>query len=204
MRPQHYRRAFTLVELMIVVAIIGLLAALAVQAVARYLGAAKASEAKNGVGQISRAAHAAYEDELQGAQLLAEGGTSIQAIHRLCGSAAPVPSTVPEGKKYQPSSADGSDFKKGDAATGWPCLRFEIYQPIYYQYSYVKGDSLAAPLNPGKCPTGENCYEAGAMGDLNGDGVVFSRYARTGHINAATGELRVATQIYVENEEEQQ
>jgi type IV pilus assembly protein PilA len=204
MRGQRQQRAFTLVELMIVVAIIGVLAALGIQTVSRYIGAAKASEAKNGVGHISRSAHAAYEDELQGAQLLAEGGTSALTIHRLCGTAVPVPGYVPPGKKYQPRSTEGVDFKVGDSSTGWPCLRFEIYQPIYYQYSYAKGDSPVALFNPGKCPTGENCYEAGAMGDLNGDGAVFSRYARTGHVNATTGELRVTTQIYVENEEENQ
>jgi type IV pilus assembly protein PilA len=46
---------------MIVVAIIGVLAALAIYGVRRYVASAKTSEAKNAVGAISRGAAAAFE-----------------------------------------------------------------------------------------------------------------------------------------------
>jgi type IV pilus assembly protein PilA len=185
---------------MIVVAIIGVLAAIAVYGVGRYLAAANASEAKNMVGEISRSAHAAFERERMGSDALSDGSLSTLASHNLCASASPVPATVPKGVKYQPDTADGADFYGGNESVGWRCLKFATDQPIRYQYSYTSGSSAVAPSSPAACST-TDCYEAGALGDLNGNNI-YSRFARTGVVNVATGALRASTLIFVENESE--
>lgn len=186
---------------MIAVAIVGVLAAVAVYGVRKYLTAAKSAESKNTVGVISRGAVAAFEREYMPSEGVTEGTESTEASHELCETAAPVPgSGPPAAKKYQPITDGVADFGQGDRATGWKCLRFEMDRPIYYQYNYTKGSSPVAPTSPTACSG--NCYEAGALGDLDGDAVDFSRIARTGFVNPATGALLVATHTHVVDEPE--
>jgi type IV pilus assembly protein PilA len=191
-------RGFTLVELMIVVAIIGVLAALAIYGTKRYLGSAKTAEARQTIGGIARAAQAAFERENAMAEDLAEGAESATASHTLCGSAKPVPAMVPPGRKYQPKTSVGDDFDAGDQQTGWKCLRFSMTQPHYYQYWYQKDLAVATSTNPASCNQAP-CYEALALGDLNGNGLP-SQFSQTGKVT--NGELKKATQLYIADEYE--
>jgi len=210
---RYDRRGFTLVELMIVVAIIGVLAALAIYGVTRYLASAKTSEAKNTVGAIARGAAAAYERESAASEILAAGGQSSTASRALCTSSGsdhgPVPGNAAliRGTKYQPSAEPGSDFETGTATDGWKCLRFSLTQPIYYQYHYNAGggyvsDGLpdAPAIATGVDGTnGPNGFEAAAQGDLDGDGTM-STFARGGNIDPTTRMLAIATQLYIHDE----
>src|SRR5438552_8833178 len=80
-------RGFTLIELMLVVGIVGVLAALALYGVRKYLLDAKTAEVRNAVGQMAKDAKAAYERESMAGTVLAFG-TSSKVVNNLCTDAA--------------------------------------------------------------------------------------------------------------------
>jgi type IV pilus assembly protein PilA len=165
----------------------GVLLALGVYGVRKYVASAKTIEAKNTISQIARLAAAAYERESMD-DPVHPAAASHAAGRRLCGSAVAVPAAVPKGVKYMPSSAD---FSTGDAHTGWTCLKFSMNSPSYYQYMYEKG------AGSGKSGASATGFEASARGDLDGNGVT-SFFARSGDVK--NGSVMLTTEIYIENE----
>ncbi len=164
---------------------VGVLPALGIYGLRRYLASSKTAEAKQVLSGISRGAAAAFERE------------NASGTRALCKSAVAVPSVVPKGTKYAPNPTAGNDFETGDSETGWKCLKFLMTQPHYFQYGYTMGGPYKGPAVGGPDP-GKNGYEAWAIGDLDGDGVT-SLFTMTGTITA-TGTLKNSPQIFITNE----
>jgi type IV pilus assembly protein PilA len=167
---------------MIVVAIVGVLAALAIYGVRKYLTNSKTAEARNALGQISKAAQAAFgKEEWANAGVIAPG-SERGASTTMCPSAAAVPGEVPKSTKYQSAASDWDD----DA--GWACLRFSMSGPQYFQYEYTSSGSAA-----------DATFAAIARGDLDGDDETSS-FTINGSV--VEGTLTVSPAIEESNPEE--
>jgi len=153
-------RGFTLIELMIIVAILGILAAVAIPSMIKYLRRAKTTEAVDKLSHLYRnsGTYATGERPTRGI-----GGAILQPQFPV--TQALTPMAVPAGVRVT------DPVGTWDRPT-WQALDFSIADPHYYSFEYVStGTGTTA------------AFTARALGDLDGDGN-RSTFERAGALNS--------------------
>jgi type IV pilus assembly protein PilA len=166
---------FTLIELMIVVAIIGILAAVAIPAFMKYIKKSKTTEATTHVQKIYAGARSYWMDRnTQEGQIIADspqfpttdgtqGGAGEQktADAACCAMGGTVEKCAPQAALW-------------DASQAWKALKFSMDDPHYYAYQYVVNNVAG----------GQNSeFTAIAIGDLDCDDTQ-SRFSMFGVVNS--------------------
>lgn len=166
-------RGFTLIELMIVVVILGVLAAVAIPAFIKYIRRAKTSEAEDKISEMFRSA-VAYFDQEQVDRGVA-GTALVPQFPAPTGGGTPTPGGVcttcaanPDGR-CDPATYLATAW---DNDASWQALNFAISDRHYFVYQFQSAGGLA--------PLGATAqFTARAQADLDADGIcsTFERAA---------------------------
>lgn len=162
-RRRSTQGGFSLIELMVVVAIIGMLAMIAVPAFMKYIKKARTSEAGQFISKIYSGARAYYLDTPQ------PGFTPLdpQFPTAMTGTTPGLTECCDQGGKC---AAEGTQWE----TPMWTALQFSVPDPHYYAYTYATADEF-----------GE--FTARANGDLDCDGL-YSTFEMYGTIDSTMAE----------------
>src|SRR5262245_36700842 len=161
---KRIKGGFTLIELMVVVAIIGILAAVAIPAFMKNARKAKTAEATTNVKKVYDGARSYFEEELN-----ARG--SINPIAKQF----PIPAAALTDPTANYCCTNGTGGKCVPAPSwwtdpAWQAVKFSMDDPHYYWYTYAATG------------TGSNSkFTARAEGNLNCDGT-YSTFEMVGSV----------------------
>lgn len=172
------KRGFTLIELMIVVAIIGILAAVAIPAFMKYIRRSKTSEATMNLRKLFDSSTSYFSKE----------HADRQGVIQERQFPFPVALTPTDRGFCSDGQAEKFPASKVDwEPATWQALNFGLSDPHYYKYQYDSTGTDSA-----------SAFTARAIGDLNCDGI-FSTFERVGTVDNSLN-VQGGGGIFSENE----
>jgi len=150
------KHGFTLIEMMIVVAILGILAAVAVPAFVSYMRRAKTSEATLMIERMWMGAHKYFEQEH-----VIRGVVTTWIVHTLPGTAGPTPALSALKDEKLKASTYLSSFTQN---RNWEAIDFGMTDNFYYAYTFESCEKDSED----RCVDGAMVY-CRAQGGLDGD-----------------------------------
>jgi prepilin-type N-terminal cleavage/methylation domain-containing protein len=159
-------RGFTLVELMIVVAIIGVLSTVAIPSFMKYIRRSKTTEAVMNIRKLFDGAVTYYEAEhasSSGAILARQFPDAVKEPSPAMGTCC-----KQTGQKCAPSASYWTDQT-------WQALNFSVDDPHYYSYSFPSSGTEKSAK-----------FDATANGDLDCDDA-YSTFSRHGSVDKQGG-----------------
>ncbi len=164
------REGFTLIELMIVVAIIGILSAVAIPSFLRFSRKSKASEAPYQIKQIVMGARAWY-----GERHATRYGNPLRPHFPNQYSPWGINSSPQTFRRpLKAPCSNGSPLYAADPAQWdaqpWKSLRFSITKAHYFQYYYTVDNTYTGTVKPK--------FEIKAHADLDCDGITSTYYLK--------------------------
>ena len=160
------RRGFTLIEIMMSVAIVGLLASLAIPNFMQYQLRVKSAEARTLAGNIITT-QTSFASEFENYANITIGAPGqVPSVEKRPWSSPPCPDAC---SRTQPLACDSFN-----------CIGFEPPAKVFYQYF-----SPALPPAPGRPAE----FAVGVIGDLDGDSVVGSFSYQSSNIGTGFGQI---------------